>query len=312
MQSNFGIVTKMGVWLMPEPEEYRASWLRVPRHEDLGPLLDALRPLMLDGTVQGHAVVGFALGYAAMVSRRRDWYDGPGPLPEEVFGRMAERFGIGRWNARIPLWGHADVVAANHRILQRAADALPGAWLESRSYPGDARMEDIAPGDQVPGGHPNLHMLERLKFYGPDGGHLSFAPIMPLAGRHAEELDAILRPTLARHGLDYNAAFLLGRRSAVFTSLIFYERTDEAHARAAYDACAELVREAARRGYGEYRAHVDFMDLVAEQYGWGDHAQRRFNQRLKDALDPDGILAPGKQGIWPSANSRAGNVADKN
>jgi len=42
------------------------------------------------------------------------------------------------------------------------------------------------------------------------------------------------------------------------------------------------------------------MDLVSEQHGWGDHAQARLDQRLKDALDPHGILAPGKQGIWPS------------
>jgi 4-cresol dehydrogenase (hydroxylating) flavoprotein subunit len=266
MQSNFGIVTKMGVWLQPEPEVYRASWLRVGAHEDIVALLDALRPLMLDGTISGHPVVGFALGYAAMTSRRSDWYDGDGPLPEEVFDRMAAHFGIGRW------------------------------------------AEDVHPADQVPGGHPNLHMLERLKFYGPEGGHLAFAPVMPLAGRNAAEIDALLRPALARHGLDYNAAFLLGRRSAVFTSLIFYERTDEAHVRAAYAACDELVREAAKLGYGEYRAHTAFMDLVAEQYGWGDRALARFNQRLKDALDPQGILSPGKQGIWPSGPSRVGNV----
>ena len=300
MQSNLGIVTKMGVWLMPEPEVYRASWLRVPRHEDLGPLLDALRPLLLDGTIAGHVVVGFALGYAAMTSRRSDWYTGEGPLPEQVFDRMAEHFGIGRWNARIPLWGHAEVVAAKHRLLERAAAAIPGAWMESRTYPGDARAEDVHPADQVPGGHPNLHMLERLKFYGPEGGHLSFAPVIPLDGRSGVELDELLRPVLARHGLDYNAAFLLGRRSAVFTSLIFYERTDEAHVRAAHEACAELIRAAAQRGYGEYRAHPAFMDLVAEQYGYNDGALARFNQRLKDALDPDGILAPGKQGVWSS------------
>jgi 4-cresol dehydrogenase (hydroxylating) flavoprotein subunit len=55
------------------------------------------------------------------------------------------------------------------------------------------------------------------------------------------------------------------------------------------------------------------MDLVADQFDFNDHALRRFNQRLKDALDPRGILSPGKQGIWPgrAGMARPGKLEDR-
>ena len=41
-QSNFGIVTKMGFWLMPEPEAYLRCTVSVPRYQDLIPLVEIL------------------------------------------------------------------------------------------------------------------------------------------------------------------------------------------------------------------------------------------------------------------------------
>ena len=70
-----------------------------------------------------------------------------------------------------------------------------------------------------------------------------------------------------------------------------------------------LVQEAAKQGYGEYRAHLDFMDLASAQYSFGDHVYRRFCETIKDALDPAGILAPGKQGIWPASMRDGGGLS---
>jgi FAD/FMN-containing dehydrogenase len=60
-----------------------------------------------------------------------------------------------------------------------------------------------------------------------------------------------------------------------------------------------VLAKAAELGYGEYRAHIDFMDLCAQAYDFNDHAGLRLAETIKDALDPNGILMPGKQGIWP-------------
>jgi hypothetical protein len=39
--------------------------------------------------------------------------------------------------------------------------------------------------------------------------------------------------------------------------------------------------------------------MVASTYNWGNNALMRFNETIKDALDVNGILAPGRNGIWP-------------
>jgi 4-cresol dehydrogenase (hydroxylating) len=63
----------------------------------------------------------------------------------------------------------------------------------------------------------------------------------------------------------------------------------------------EVLKENAKAGYGDYRAPPMVQDDVADQYTFNDFVLRRFTETLKDAIDPNGILSPGRAGVWPAA-----------
>jgi 4-cresol dehydrogenase (hydroxylating) len=141
---------------------------------------------------------------------------------------------------------------------------------------------------------------------GEEGGHIGFSPVAASTGTEAIRLRNLLRRYVEGAGLDYMAGLLpISARSFIHITMIIFDTKNEAQVRSAYDVSKLLVAEAAKEGFGEYRAHLDFMDLAAEQYSFNDHAYLRFCETIKDALDPNGILSPGKQGIWPEAMREA-------
>jgi hypothetical protein len=78
-----------------------------------------------------------------------------------------------------------------------------------------------------------------------------------------------------------------------------YDRGDPVSRVNAYACMRAMVDDAAKEGYGEYRTHLLLADQVAGTYNWNNNALMRFHETVKDALDPNGILAPGRSGIWP-------------
>jgi len=64
-------------------------------------------------------------------------------------------------------------------------------------------------------------------------------------------------------------------------------------------AFRKMVKVAAEHGWGEYRTHSIYYGDIADTYSYGDHAMRHLQEKLKDAVDPNGILSAGRYGIWP-------------
>ncbi|WP_225009539.1 FAD-linked oxidase C-terminal domain-containing protein [Novosphingobium percolationis] len=56
----------------------------------------------------------------------------------------------------------------------------------------------------------------------------------------------------------------------------------------------KLLTEFGKIGIGVYRTNIGFMDQAAALQG---EVRMDVNRRIKQALDPNGIIAPGKSGI---------------
>ena len=105
--------------------------------------------------------------------------------------------------------------------------------------------------------------------------------------------------------MDYQASFAFGERHLINVNSIQFNKSDPEMMKRVDPFLKALIADARTRGYCEYRTHLDYMDAVADTYDFNDHALRRLNQRVKDALDPGGIIAPGKSGVWPSSHAKA-------
>ncbi len=295
IQSNFGIVTKAGMWLMPKPETIVNLDMELDKADDLGWAIDTLAPMRRSGLLQQSPSIGNWLRAAAVLTNRTDWYDGPGALPDSVIDAIRAQFGLGWWSINLRFYGHEEVTTAMAEKVKSifatrtSYEMKQGIWRE-----GDPR--ELQPHAGVPITFP----LQNASWHGGRGAHVGFSPALPQSGATAL---AQFRRTFDRYnefGMDYHGSFALAERHITNVNQVLFNKDDPDMVDRVDRFFRSLVSDASEQRYGEYRAHIEYMDLIADTYDFNNHALRRLNERIKNTLDPNGILSPGKSGIWPA------------
>jgi 4-cresol dehydrogenase (hydroxylating) flavoprotein subunit len=291
MQSNLGVVTKAGLWLQPEPEMTARAELALPRFEDAQWAIEILSDLRRCDVIQHNIPLMTPVRAAAITSQRADWYEGTGPLPDAICETMINTLGVGWWTTTISLYGHEGVVTAQIAVVRKALEERLNRPLEFEIWHrGD-------PEERSAQGIPTTRALQCVNWYGGRGGHLSFAPILPQDGAFALDYAKTLKEIFDQAGQDWWAGFVIGRRHINAVNLILYNRDDPAMLTRADALYRHLLTDAARRGIGEHRGHISYMDMIAQSYDFGDGALGKLNGKVKAALDPNNIIAPGRSGV---------------
>lgn len=322
-QSNFGIVTKIGLWLMPKPEAFCFFFIKVVSHDNLFPLIERLRPLRMSGVLQSAVHIGNDLRVLSG-TRRYPWkeVDFKTPLPEDVRRAMCRASGIGAWNVGGGLTGPAAHVRASKRILRKAvgdlgkaifvddpklalgefaARCLNAVGLGSRLR---RQLEALRPNygllKGIPTPEPLLGAQWRLRRVLATAAHdpldsgcglMWISPVLPATGDDAATLLGIAGPIFEQYGFELLLTFtLINERAMIAIMNVAFDKSvhdEEARAIACYDALVDAVIAA---GYLPYRVGPRGMAKLRQ----GHDVFWDVAGRLKEAVDPKDIIARGR------------------
>ena len=321
-QSNFGVVTKMGFWLMPEPEAYLSGTVMLSRHADLIPMVKILNYLENTRVTNGMPDLGSPLLQIPMIAEIDVFNRGDGPPPPdaELAGLLAKsdagyspeleqyalKKGISYWSCKLSFYGAQKANEANWEFAKERFSTIPGAkFVEGESYKLPLTPEQREKVHKPQFGIPSLTMFSigaRSPVNPtPTNGHMWFSPIIPRTGEAIIEANRVFNEAAKEFGipaLAFSLPSCYWERAFIFIFAFPVTRDVETNKknRAAFK---KLVQRAAEHGWGEYRTAPAYQDTIMNTYGYNNHSLLRFHETLKDAVDPNGILSAGRYGIWP-------------
>ncbi|MRV75175.1 FAD-binding protein [Duganella sp. FT92W] len=326
-QSAFGIVTSLGLWLMPQSPALGHFLCGVPRHGGVGAVADALRPLRMDGTLRSVIHIGNDLRIlSGGMTYPHGATGGTRPLPRAVRDALCRERGISPWTVSGALYGDRQQVAAARRALRKALAPLRLAprFIDDRKLALGSRVArllgDTAIGRKLAARVALGQSLFRMNRGMPDGrflagaywrrqgglppgfpigadpardgcGLLWLSPVLPMRGADLQAVMDLAEPCFERYGFDLFATFsMITERALGGVLTIAYDKDDAAESADAHACYDGLFNALMAAGYLPYRVGLQSMaalDPAADGF-W------RTVSRIKAALDPLNIIAPGR------------------
>ena len=320
-QSNLGIVTRMSIWLMPEPDVFEAFFFRSESPDGLPPLIDALRELRLKDVLRSSIHIGN--NYKVLGGLQQyPWKEtgGQTPLSPERMIAFQNELTFGFWNASGGLYGTPAQVSEAKRLLRSKLRGQQGKlkflspktlrlakrfarpfqlltrWDISRT------VQLVEPVLGLMCGVPTEHSLASAYWRkpGPPPAHpdpdrdrcglLWYAPVSPAEGAQVEKLARIATEVLLHFAFEPMISLtMLTPRTVNCVISITYDRDVPGQDEQAMRCYDELVARCTREGYYPYRLGIQSMGKIPEPDSY-----RTLIRTLKKALDPNGVLAPNR------------------
>lgn len=324
-QSGFGIVTRASIALAPRPECTKVCLFSLADDALLEAAVDRVHRLLADlpGTLGGinlmnrHRVLAMTAPYPAT-----NQLDATGLMPPALVEQLGRAYQIAPWTGFATLYGRPRMVQAAQREIRKALKGVASrllflsprqaGWLSALAgrLPGSigARLGRTAAtlnaSLYLVQGRPNETALPltywRARLPQPAAGRnpardgcglLWYAPLIPMRATDVRRFVNFARKELPALGLE-PLITLTSQGDRLFDSTVplLFDRQDSAASAAASTSLEHLIESGRAQGFYPYRLHVQSQAAhLARQPSGADVVSR-----LRQALDPHDLLAPGR------------------
>ncbi len=294
--SNFGIVTKVGFWLMPEPPAFEPIFIVVDDYEEIHNIVEILRPLKINMVIPNGACVTHvrkALGLTA------SWGEGKNIIPKvgrrfsytsEVLDELKKTYNLGTWNVAGALYGLPETVKMYRQIVEKAFSNVSNCRFldpsEQQASPYWRAREKCMRGEP-------LTEFDMSDWVGTSGA-VWISPVAPVQREHVTKQIQIAEQIFSTYGFHYSAELILGSgRDLHHIIWLMFDRSNPDERARAHQCYKHMIDHYCEVGYLPYRTNVAFMDHLMQKLG----TFRNVCLDLKKLFDPNGIMSPGKSGL---------------
>ena len=330
-QGNFGIVTQMTLALAATPERVEAFFFGIPDDQDLERAVAAVRSALREvtGVVGSINLMNMRRVLSMMEPYPRDRIGPEGIIPTAHLETMAKRNQVMPWMGAGALYGNAKVVKAAKSVVRAKLRGVAKRLMfftpssvrtfanASRIVPGplgksvhnifltlDRTLQLLAgapseialplsywiSGTMPPPGQP-MHPVR-------DGcGLLWYSPLVPMQPARVRAYVQMVEAICLRHRIEPLITLTsLSDRCFDSTVPLLFDRQDSAAIERVHRCHEELFAAGRAQGFVPYRTSVASMRLFMPD----EVAFWSVVKQIKDALDPQGIISPGRYSRYPN------------
>ena len=276
-QSGLGIVTKMGVWLMPAPPAYQPFAVTLKGDSDLAQAVEILRSFKVNVIIPNTVVISNTVLDAAPFASRDDFADGQ----EVDTGRLAAWHGLGQWTLYGALYNTPPNVDVLWPMVRGAFAGIEGATV--LDLKNQVANPVLSAREAMMRGRPSKEFNNLGNWSG--GAYLYAGFVSPIDGRQVLKVNKLAGDTVRAAGFDYLTEYAVGWRSIIQRVYLPYQPGSEPRAAA---CLGEVVASMAERGHGVSHISAGYLDKALASYDNAGMAELR--SRLKKSLDPGNLF----------------------